>query len=80
MLPFIGPVGDNIFCSFGYHGNGVTTASLAGRQIANIAFGEKPENLPKIYQRSLQQFPFASLRRPGLRAAYVGAKTQDWLS
>ena len=80
LLPFIGSVDDNIFCSFGYHGNGVTTASLAGRQIANIALGEKPENLPKIYQRSLQRFPFASLRRLGLRAAYVGAKTQDWLS
>jgi len=80
LLPFVGQVDENIYCSFGYHGNGVTTASLAGRQIANIAADEKAENLPEIYQRSLKRFPFASFRRLGLRAAYLGAKTQDWLS
>ena len=80
FLPFIGPIDHNIFCSLGYHGNGVTTASLAGRQIAQIAMAESPNHLPGIYKRPLKKFPLPNFRRVALRLGYLGARTQDWLS
>ena len=80
FLPFIGPIDHNIFCSLGYHGNGVTTASLAGRQIAQIAMAESPNHLPGIYKRPLKKFPLPNFRRIALRLGYLGARTQDWLS
>ena len=80
FLPFIGPIDHNIFCSLGYHGNGVTTASLAGRQIAQIAMAESPNHLPGIYKRPLKRFPLPNFRRVALRLGYLGARTQDWLS
>jgi glycine/D-amino acid oxidase-like deaminating enzyme len=80
LLPFIGPIDDNVFCSLGYHGNGVTTASLAGRQIAQLTMAQSPPHLPTLFKRPLKKFPFPKLRRLGLRFAYVRANTQDWLS
>ena len=80
LLPFIGPIDHNIFCSLGYHGNGVTTASISGRQIAQIAMDESPNHLPSIYKRPLKKFPLPNFRRVALRLGYLGARTQDWLS
>jgi len=78
--PFIGALEGRpgLFAALGYHGNGVTMASYAGRKIADLASGAKPE-LPAALHSPLWRFPLPSLRRQYLRAAILGFRFSDML-
>ncbi|WP_157981216.1 NAD(P)/FAD-dependent oxidoreductase [Aliidiomarina iranensis] len=59
-----------VFTSAGYCGAGVAFASLAGKRLAQLSFGERMPALP-FYQSPLPRYPLAPARRVGLRALYT---------
>lgn len=78
LLSFTGPVPEmkNAFASFAYHGNGVAMGSYCGRLLAGIINGETgADELPAAMRQPPRRFPFASLRRKYLSAAY---KWYEW--
>ncbi len=59
---------DSIYFGFGYHGNGVNTATWTGQQLAAwIAEGREPEGLPAIVRGLCRKYPL-----PALRKRYLG--------
>ncbi len=70
MTPAIGQFADDssTFFAFGYHGNGVNTATWSGKQVADwlatssIASNAAPASLPSIVQGMPVRFPLPSLR------------------
>ncbi|NCF51871.1 FAD-dependent oxidoreductase [Gammaproteobacteria bacterium] len=59
---------DSVFFGFGYHGNGVNTATWTGKQLADwIGNGREPEGLPAIVRGLSRKYPL-----PGLRKGYLG--------
>ncbi len=62
--------GDNsVYLGYGYHGNGVNTATWNGKKLADwIGTGRAPD-LPDIVRGMAQKFPLASLRLKYLRLA-----------
>ena len=88
LTPAIGRfTGDpSVFFGFGYHGNGVNTATWSGKQVARwLATGKessiaKPSWLPDVVYGMPQRFPFAALRLRYI-AAQIGMMTiRDKLS
>ena len=82
MTPCIGTLDDdpNVFFGFGYQGNGVNTATWAGKQIADwIGSGNKrvPDSLPVMVRGLSPRFPFASLRLKYLALALHWKRFQD---
>ena len=80
--PFIGPLQGQpgLFAALGYHGNGVTMASYAGRMLAEVVAGAKPD-LPAALHSPLWRFPMPGLRRNYLGLAFVGYRWKDgWFS
>ncbi len=78
LCPAIGHLDDDasVFFGFGYHGNGVNTASWAGKKLADwIATGSSPE-LPAIVKGLGRRFPLAGLR---LRYLQLGIAIAQWL-
>lgn len=78
LFPSIGQLDDDasVFFGFGYHGNGVNTASWTGKQLADwIGTGSSPE-LPAIVKGLGRRFPFAKLR---LRYLQLGIAIAQWL-
>lgn len=73
LAPSIGILPDDtsVFYGFGYHANGVNTAPWAGMKLASMVAGkEQAEGLPAIVRGLPRRFPFPSLRRTYLAAAY----------
>jgi glycine/D-amino acid oxidase-like deaminating enzyme len=76
MTPAIGRLQDDpsVFFAFGYHGNGVNTATWSGQQVAkwlgsNGSAGQKaPESLPRMVLGMPDRFPLSSLRLLYLQA------------
>jgi len=70
LTPAIGRLEDDpsVFFAFGYHGNGVNTATWAGKQIADWlgtaanGLNKAPEWLPSVVQGMPRDFPFARFR------------------
>ena len=55
---------DSVYFGFGYHGNGVNTATWTGMQLARwLAKGRAPEGLPAIVRSLSRKFPLAAIRR-----------------
>ena len=78
LFPSIGHLDDDasVFFGFGYHGNGVNTASWTGKQLADwIGTGSSPE-LPAIVKGLGRRFPFAKLR---LKYLQLGIAIARWL-
>ncbi|MFC7705042.1 NAD(P)/FAD-dependent oxidoreductase [Plastorhodobacter daqingensis] len=71
LAPFAGPVpgAPGLFAALGWHGNGVSTASLAGARIAQEILGQTPD-LPGIMRHPPRRFPLPFLRRPLLALGY----------
>ncbi len=68
---------DSVFFGYGYHGNGVNTATWAGERLAAwIGTGSSPQ-LPGIVKGLGRRFPFARLRLKYLRAAIALSSWQD---
>ena len=69
LCPTIGQLAadNSVYFGFGYHGNGVNTASWTGQQLANwIGKGREPSELPAIVRGLSRRYPL-----PGLRQSYL---------
>jgi glycine/D-amino acid oxidase-like deaminating enzyme len=72
-----------VFFGFGYHGNGVNTATWAGKQLARwltesgTAGGGKPPWLPDVVFGEPGRFPFASQRVRYLQAVIALLRLRD---
>ncbi|MBT8101456.1 MAG: FAD-binding oxidoreductase [Gammaproteobacteria bacterium] len=78
FCPSLGQLEDDssVFFSYGYHGNGVNTASWSGKQLADwIGNGRSPQ-LPEIVKGLGRKYPL-----PGLRMKYLqlGIGVSAWL-
>lgn len=79
MLPSIGCLDDDesVYFGYGYHGNGVNTATWTGKQLADwIGSGNSPE-LPEIVKGLARKFPMAGLRLKYLRAGIAFSSWRD---
>ena len=79
MRPAIGRLTDDpfTFFGFGYHGNGVNTATWAGKQLADwMACGRAPDDLPRFVRELPRRYPVPALRRGYLR---TGLAVAGWL-
>ncbi len=87
LRPSIGrmPEDPSVYFAFGYHGNGVNTATWSGREVArwlaNPGAGDDilPAHLPAIIRGRPPRFPLAFLRRQYLRAGLAAYRLRDWL-
>ncbi len=61
----------------GYCGSGVSFASLAGTRLAQLTRKEAVNTQLPIYQGHMPVYPFAPLRRMGLRALYAWARIAE---
>lgn len=78
LCPAIGHLEEDasVFFGFGYHGNGVNTASWAGKKLADwIGTGSSPE-LPAIVKGLGRRLPFPKLRS---RYLQLGIAIAQWL-
>ena len=78
MAPSVGRLKDDnsIFFGYGYHGNGVNTATWTGKQLADWIGSGKEPRLPGIIRGLTGRFPLAPLRLKYLRA---GIAFSAWL-
>jgi glycine/D-amino acid oxidase-like deaminating enzyme len=79
LFPSIGHVDDDasVFFGYGYHGNGVNTATWAGRQLAAwIATGHQP-SIPEIVKGQGGRFPLPGLRLKYLQLAIALSSLRD---
>ena len=79
LYPSIGRLDDDptVFFGYGYHGNGVNTATWTGRKLAEqIADGSSGE-LPSICRGLGRRFPFARLRLRYLQLAIAYLQWRD---
>ncbi len=80
MCPSIGRLDDDgsIFFGFGYHGNGVDTATWVGKQLADwIGKGREPEGLPAIIRGLSRKYPFPALRMSYLKFGIFVSRQLD---
>jgi glycine/D-amino acid oxidase-like deaminating enzyme len=71
LVPSIGRLDDDasVYFGYGYHGNGVNTATWTGKQLADwVGSGSEPE-LPEIIRGMGRKYPLARLRLKYLQAA-----------
>ena len=85
--PSIGrmPEDASIYFGYGYHGNGVNTATWSGRELARWLAGNEssddllPNHLPAVIRGRSPRFPLAFLRRQYLRAGMAFYRLRDIL-
>ena len=85
--PSIGRMPDDksVYFGFGYHGNGVNTATWAGRELACWLAGKMsgneivPKHLPAIVRGQTPRVPLAFLRKQYIRAGIAVWKLRDVL-
>ncbi|MDH4046601.1 MAG: FAD-binding oxidoreductase [Gammaproteobacteria bacterium] len=83
LTPSIGRLADDpsVFFGFGYHGNGVNTATWAGRELAKwIASSEGksvPDSIPQMVVGMSDRFPLAAMRLWFLRARLAVMRAAD---
>ena len=72
LTPFAGPVpgAEGLYAAFGWHGNGVSTASYAGHLTGRMMAGEMLR-LPAVLATPPRRFPIPALRLAQLRLAYA---------
>jgi len=85
LRPSIGRMPDDtsVYFAYGYHGNGVNTATWSGRELARWLAGKTsgkhhlPMHLPAIMRGRSPKFPLAFLRRQYVRAGLGFYKLRD---
>ena len=86
LRPSIGrmPEDKSVYFAYGYHGNGVNSATWSGRELARWLAGKYsgnsllPGHLPAIMRGRPPKFPLAFLRRQYLRAGLSAYKLRDY--
>lgn len=79
-VPFVGPVPTHpgMFAGLAYHGNGVAMGSYAGRLLADLALGRKPDIVyPAPMRKPMARFPFGPARRLVLPPLYAWMSLLD---
>ena len=85
LTPAIGRLSDDssVLFAYGYHGNGVNTATWSGKQLADAVAGAGNDRLsdplPAMVQGLSPRFPFARLRLRYLQARLAMFRLQDAL-
>ena len=87
MTPAIGRLDDDpsVFFGFGYHGNGVNTATWAGQRISEwigasrVGDRRAPKSVPTVVKGLSGRFPLASLRLLYVQARIASFRVTDWL-
>jgi glycine/D-amino acid oxidase-like deaminating enzyme len=87
LTPCIGRLEDDpsVFFGFGYHGNGVNTATWTGKKISDWLGGtrtgdrRRPDSLPAVVQGLSVRFPLAALRLLYVQARITMFRFTDWL-
>lgn len=80
LCPTIGQLASDkhVYFGFGYHGNGVNTATWTGQQLANwIGTGREPKELPAIVRGLSRRYPLPALRQSYLRFGIFVARQLD---
>jgi glycine/D-amino acid oxidase-like deaminating enzyme len=85
--PSIGKFPDDptVMFGFGYHGNGVNTATWTGRELAywlagsNAGDATEPQHLPALVRGLRPRFPLPALRRAYTRLGMMYYKAKDLL-
>ncbi|MDH4124521.1 MAG: FAD-binding oxidoreductase [Gammaproteobacteria bacterium] len=80
LCPTIGQLAadNSVYFGFGYHGNGVNTATWTGQQLANwIGTGREPKELPAIVRGLSRRYPLPGLRQTYLRFGIFLARQLD---
>lgn len=85
LRPAIGrfPGDPSVFFGFGYHGNGVNTATWTGRELAywlaggNSPDSPTPDHLPALVRGMTPRFPLPALRRHYARAGIAVHRIMD---
>ncbi len=88
LTPCVGRLGDDpsVYFAYGYHGNGVNTATWSGRELARwLAAGRSqsgyvPESVPVMMRGLSARFPVAGLRLRYLQARLGLFRLQDAFS
>ena len=86
LHPAIGrfPEDHSVMFGFGYHGNGVNTATWVGRELArwlaesNNSANAQPEHLPVLVRGLPRRFPLPRLRRMVVRAGMAYYQLKDF--
>jgi len=86
LRPSIGrmPEDKSVYFAYGYHGNGVNSATWSGRELARWLAGKDsgnsllPKHLPAIMRGRPPRFPLAFLRRQYLRAGLGIYRLRDY--
>ncbi|MDH3218009.1 MAG: FAD-binding oxidoreductase [Gammaproteobacteria bacterium] len=86
LRPSIGrmPEDRSIYFAYGYHGNGVNSATWSGRELAKWLAGKEsgnsilPGHLPAIVRGRPPRFPLAGLRRQYLRVGLSVYRLRDY--
>ena len=85
LRPSIGrmPEDPSVYFGYGYHGNGVNSATWSGRELAKWLAGSEsgsgvvPRHLPALVRGRPPRFPLAGLRRQYLRLGLCIYKLRD---
>ena len=81
LSPSIGKIeNEDIFYSFGYHANGVSSAPWLGMQLSKLVFGSnnKDLNISKIYKGLPKKIPFPIMKKIYLRLVYFLYLVKDY--
>ena len=84
--PSIGrmPEDKSVYFAYGYHGNGVNSATWSGRELAKWLAGREsgnsilPKHLPALVRGRSPRFPLAALRRQYLRLGLGFYRLRDY--
>jgi glycine/D-amino acid oxidase-like deaminating enzyme len=87
LTPALGRLSEDptVLFAYGYHGNGINTATWSGKQLADwlAATGARaartPDSLPLMMRGISPRFPLASLRLRYLQARLALFRLQDAL-
>ena len=71
---------ENIFYSFGYHANGVSSAPWSGMQLSKIIYGSNfgNMNISKVYKGLPKKIPVSGLRKIYLKFVYFAYQIKDY--
>jgi glycine/D-amino acid oxidase-like deaminating enzyme len=86
LTPAVGRLEDDpsVFYAFGYHGNGVNTATWCGKQVADWLADAKdgnriPRTLPRVVHDLPKRIPLPFLRMFYAQSRIAMFRVTDWL-